>query len=486
MFGYYRGHICRALAVLAVLGLLSLSVVPSSLAQSPLPPNDPKRGLIYDGLERDLSGPCRGMYKIKSTRSCTHGPDPAPVGVDVTKQAPPPISTAATTNFTQCQGDGVSGYRTQVIYAHAADVPDRYNTYLATFIQASEDANEIYVNSALETGQTRGITFVTDPGCNLVIPDVTLSTTGDDNFAYTINELHNQGYNRADRKYMVFVDANIYCGVGEIKSDDRATSDNLNNSGPSIGRTDVACWGGSVAAHEHMHNLGGVQLSAPHTSGGWHCVDEYDRMCYSDYPYYPQMQYLCPNTAHDMLFDCNHDDYFHTNPPAGSYLATHWNTAQNRFLQTPGVVLFPTQTPTSEASGQGQTWEQGVQFSASVNGQITHIRFWKHCAETGTHTGRLWSDTGILLASVSFTNETSCGWQTAKLSSPVSISAGVRYRATYNINSYVAKTFYVFPPPISNGPLTAYGSFYSTPGGSFPTTSSGSNLFADVVFVWPH
>jgi hypothetical protein len=43
------------------------------------------------------------------------------------------------------------------------------------------------------------------------------------------------------------------------------------------------------------------------------------------------MQYVCPDSHQDLL-DCNHDDYFHTNPPPGSYLSGHWNSANAVFL----------------------------------------------------------------------------------------------------------------------------------------------------------
>jgi Domain of unknown function (DUF4082)/Domain of unknown function (DUF1929) len=145
--------------------------------------------------------------------------------------------------------------------------------------------------------------------------------------------------------------------------------------------------------------------------------------------------------------------------------------------------LFPTAVPQTTASGDMQTWEQGVEFSSSVNGQITHIRFWKAPGEpSGNHIGRIWTANGMLLASALFTNETASGWQEAQLQTPLPITANVRYKATYNVHAVIAKTFDVFSNPITSGPLVAWGSSFSTPAGSFPTTGSMSNLFVDVRF----
>ena len=128
----------------------------------------------------------------------------------------------------------------------------------------------------------------------------------------------------------MFVDSNVYCGVGSLLYNDAPTN-NPNDGGPSYSRVDAGCWNGTTAAHELMHNLGGVQLSAPNTSLGGHCVDEWDRMCYSDRPLFPAMQFPCALSEKD-LFDCNKDDYFNTAPPANSYLDLNWNTADSGYL----------------------------------------------------------------------------------------------------------------------------------------------------------
>lgn len=296
------------------------------------PPNRPEKGEVYDDLEAD-DNRCRGGYAVRHTDSCTHGPDTAPEGVDISKSVEPISDTPSDTAASQeCFGDGSTGKRTTVIYARASDRADRFATFESSIRQWASQADDVYHNSAAETGGSRHIRFVHDANCQIRVFNAIMGTTGDDSFSNTQTALKNLGFNRTDRKYMVFVDANVYCGIGNIKNDDRPGSANLNNGGPSYGRTDAGCWGAPVAAHEHMHNIGGVQLSAPHTSGGWHCTDEWDRMCYSDTPNFPTMQILCPNSLHDGLFDCNHDDYYSTNPRPGSYLATRWNAANSQFL----------------------------------------------------------------------------------------------------------------------------------------------------------
>jgi hypothetical protein len=154
------------------------------------------------------------------------------------------------------------------------------------------------------------------------------------------------------------------------------------------------------------------------------------------------------------------------------------------------VSLFTTQTPTqpneTDGAGSAGDYELGMRFSASVNGTITGIRYWKAASETGTHTGRIWSNTGTLLASVVFTGETASGWQTKALATPLNITAGAQYVVSVNVTSRYACTSSVFSSAVSNGGLTAPvgAGIFNTAPGSFPTASfSNTNYFRDVVFV---
>jgi alpha-tubulin suppressor-like RCC1 family protein len=313
----------------------------------------------------------RGLEVVeKATSQCTHGEDPPPPGRDISKDVKPvptlPAAEAgavgsagedlgAAAPLFSCDGDGSTGYRTQVMYVHASDTLNRHNLYKASILQWAWEADQIYRTSAQDTGGLRRIRFVHDAGCTPTVLDVTLSPSGDDSFGNTISQLQQAGYYRTDRKYLIFMDANVVCGVGTMSGDDRPGQENWNNTGPDFARVDSGCWSGDIAAHEHMHNLGGVQDSAPHSSRGGHCTDEWDVMCYSDEPHHPAMQINCATTSRNWSrFDCNYDDYFNTNPLAGSYLATHWNTANNRFLEgatgSPPTVACPDEASEPDTS----------------------------------------------------------------------------------------------------------------------------------------
>jgi VCBS repeat-containing protein len=129
----------------------------------------------------------------------------------------------------------------------------------------------------------------------------------------------------------------------------------------------------------------------------------------------------------------------------------------------------------------------GVKFTSSIAGTITGIKYYKSANDTGTHTGSLWSSTGTLLASATFTNETSSGWQTVTFSSPVSITAGATYVASFHSNGHYTDTTNYFATAHTNGPLTApasgNGVFTYGSGNSFPTsTFNATNYWVDVVF----
>src|SRR5258708_23893929 len=73
----------------------------------------------------------------------------------------------------------------------------------------------------------------------------------------------------------------------------------------------------------------------------------------------------------------------------------------------------------------------GLKFSSDVAGSVTGVRFYKGPDNKGTHIGNLWSSTGVLLASVTFSGETASGWQQAAFPSPVTIAANTTYIISY-------------------------------------------------------
>jgi hypothetical protein len=163
--------------------------------------------------------------------------------------------------------------------------------------------------------------------------------------------LRAQGYGRDGVKYLVLFDGGLR-GQSTSYPDDRLAADNPNAVRPTYAMVSFPT-AYDIVLHELTHAMGAVQASAPHTTA-WqdHCTDGQDYMCYDDRIYgtntpdekpeyvaliaaeraRPYDPAACLGREH---YDCGGDDYFHPDPPEGSYLAGHWNLASpyNRVLR---------------------------------------------------------------------------------------------------------------------------------------------------------
>jgi hypothetical protein len=157
--------------------------------------------------------------------------------------------------------------------------------------------------------------------------------------------------------------------------------------------------------------------------------------------------------------------------------------------QSGAISIWPdTAVPATVTDTDAQAVELGVKFRSDVAGFITALRFYKGPSNTGTHTGSVWTSSGTLLERVTFTNETASGWQQVNFATPVAVTAGTTYVASYHTNvgqyavdkNYFAAAYVSGPLQVpANGGVYAYGA-----AGTFPRSSyQGSNYWVDVVLA---
>jgi hypothetical protein len=164
---------------------------------------------------------------------------------------------------------------------------------------------------------------------------------------------------------------------------------------------------------------------------------------------------------------------FMTAVPSGATPATLWDTSA---------------VPETIAADDNGSIELGVAFKPQRNGAVTGIRFYKGPGNGGTHVGRLWTASGDLLGSVTFPFETASGWQQAMFGTPIPVTAGTTYVASYfapeGHYSFTRQVFgnAVVRPPLQ-APASVNGRYKYGPGG-FPTDRFiDSNYWVDLVFV---
>jgi hypothetical protein len=161
---------------------------------------------------------------------------------------------------------------------------------------------------------------------------------------------------------------------------------------------------------------------------------------------------------------------------------------------TPQDTIFDFATPATVDSGEASGVTLGVKFTSNVSGSVTGVRFYKAAGNVGQHVGSLWNSSGQLLASATFTNETAAGWQYVLFPTPVPITAGTTYVASYFApNGHWSGTSNGFSSAFSNPPLQAVAASTSPNGvytygnsSAFPTsTFNATNYWVDVLFSTP-
>ena len=172
------------------------------------------------------------------------------------------------------------------------------------------------------------------------------------------------------------------------------------------------------------------------------------------------------------------------------------STSTSNAPMIPGnVSLWPSSaTPAIASASDGQPVELGTAFEPLTAGTATGVKFYKGTGNTGKHVGSLWTSSGTLLASGTFTSETASGWQSMTFAKPVALAAGLVYVVAYYAPaghySYTSGYFgqsettpYLYAPASgwnghSNG-VYRYGK-----GSGFPSSTYGStNYWVDVSFV---
>jgi hypothetical protein len=161
-------------------------------------------------------------------------------------------------------------------------------------------------------------------------------------------------------------------------------------------------------------------------------------------------------------------------------------------------------TPTVTDSGSSSPVEVGVKFTSDTYGTINGIRFYKSTANSGTHVGNLWTASGQLLASATFTNESTSGWQSVSFSQPVPVLPHTTYVASYFApkGHTASDDYYLYqnPQPATMAPTVADspplhairstatnggdGVYTNSSSSTFPANAdTGTNYWVDVSFT---
>ena len=164
------------------------------------------------------------------------------------------------------------------------------------------------------------------------------------------------------------------------------------------------------------------------------------------------------------------------------------------FAHGQSTIFSATAKPAEVDSNDGAAVELGVKFKSDASGSITGLRFYKATTNTGTHVAHLWSTSGTLLGTATFTNETASGWQQVNFAKPIAVSANTIYIASYfapkgrysdNVNAFQKAGVDHAPlHALADGASGFNGVYLYSSKGGFPTNGwEATNYWVDVVFT---
>jgi len=140
-----------------------------------------------------------------------------------------------------CTGNGSDGNRVQVLYVVEADDPDRFTSVLPILRNEVANVDDTFALSSAKDGGALRVRWVHDPAtCQPLIKNVSVKSGDLASFATMLTAVKNAGYTATNRKYLMFADAAVLCGVGHLMIDDRKTG-NANDGGKAMyARVDTA------------------------------------------------------------------------------------------------------------------------------------------------------------------------------------------------------------------------------------------------------
>ena len=145
-------------------------------------------------------------------------------------------------------------------------------------------------------------------------------------------------------------------------------------------------------------------------------------------------------------------------PPMSNPYSWSFTTAQATppSGQCPCSIWPDSAQPSIASANDTSSVNLGVEFTAAENGWITGIRFYKGAGNTGTHVGSLWDRVGRPARPGDLYRRVDSGWQQANFSSPIPVTAGTTYVASYLApNGGYAVDVDGLASAVTNAPLTA-------------------------------